>query len=272
MIFDSPLSFSEMVKELQAAGKLPTRLTASQMKALQASLGKFAATAGQRIMTEVFEGYRKTLLDLVNPQQKMGTEGTRSLPVTEGLNPATAREALTKLVTSKGLLDLVPRIDFAVSVGTAVANGAGRFVQQNSDPEAVDAFPALELQRLFERDVPRGFRRGKDGSLVPVPDDDWPSRWEAAAEESGDEDAAAVLEKTGRMVALKSSGVWQALGDGAGGYDDTLGNAYDPLAWNTGYRQVEVERAEAEELGLLQEGEAAEPAAIDFGKLFAISE
>ena len=163
----------------------------------------------------------------------------------------------------------VERIDFALDVGTKVANGAGRFVQQNADPEVVDAYPALEYERLFDRETPRGFKRGPGGEMLPDPGDDWPSRWERAAADCGDEDAARVLRETGRMVALKSSGIWQALGDGVGGYDDTLGNPYDPLAWNTGYRQMEVAREDAEALGLLDKGEEARPAPLELRSLFA---
>ena len=57
----------------------------------------------------------------------------------------------------------------------------------------VDEYPALELYRLYDRDVPRGFQSGPKGTLIPVPDDDWPSRFEDACNASGDEDALRVL-------------------------------------------------------------------------------
>ena len=121
-------------------------------------------------------------------------------------------------------------------------------MNQNLTPEAVDEYPALELKRLYDRDVPRGT---KD------PDDGWPARWEAGGGELID----------GRMVALKNDPIWQALGDGEGGYDDTLGNPFPPFAFNSGFETVDVSRAEAEELGLISEGEEVEPAEIDFGNL-----
>ncbi len=77
---------------------------------------------------------------------------------------------------------------------------------------------------------------------------------------------------TGRMVALKSSGIWKALGEGAGGYTDTLHNAYDPLAFNTGYRQREVNREDAEALGLLEKNAPAQPAKVDFSQLISMKE
>ena len=55
------------------------------------------------------------------------------------------------------------------------------------------------------------------------------------------------------MVALKSSPIWQALGDGAGGFRDTLGNPYPPFAFGSSYAWVHVDRLEARELGLLDD-------------------
>ena len=76
----------------------------------------------------------------------------------------------------------------------------------------------------------------------------------------------------GRMAALKSSGIWRALGDGEGGFNDTLGNPYPPFAFRSGMWTVELDRGEAEELGLLAEGEAAAAADFDLAELFAGAE
>ena len=77
---------------------------------------------------------------------------------------------------------------------------------------------------------------------------DWPQRWKAA----GERVAWRGAHRT-KMVALKSSPIWQALGDGAGGFRDTLGNPYPPFAFGSSYEWVPVDRLEARELGLLDE-------------------
>ena len=64
------------------------------------------------------------------------------------------------------------------------------------------------------------------------------------------------------MIALKSSGIWQALGNGAGGYDDALGNPFPPFAVDSGFDVDETSRDQAEKLGLLVKGEKAKPAKI----------
>ena len=86
---------------------------------------------------------------------------------------------------------------------------------------------------------------------------------------SGDTDAARVLAESDRMVALKASPIWDSLGNGAGGYDDTLGNPYPPFAFNSGMWTDDVSRTDAEELGLITPGQKAQPAELDLRNLFA---
>lgn len=143
-------------------------------------------------------------------------------------------------------------LDFKIRIASEVTNGAGRFVAAQGD---VDEYPAWEMSRFYDRKVPR-------------PDHD--ARWERACAEAGDDDATAAYLKTGRFVALKNSGVWQALGDGAGGYDDGLGNPFPPFWFNSGMDVDGVPRNECVELGLLDEGETPKPARFDFGSLFTL--
>lgn len=101
-----------------------------------------------------------------------------------------------------------------------------------NDPLLAKAFPAWEL-------VCGGFRR--------VHRSDWPRRWQAAGDAVGWQGAL----KGRRMAALKTSPIWQALGDGAGGFRDTLGNPYPPFAFGSSYEWSELSRLEAQDLGLL---------------------
>ena len=120
----------------------------------------------------------------------------------------------------------------------------------------MDFYPAWELVRYEERVEPR----------------DWEQRWRLAAQVVGDARAAGALELHGRMAALKESDIWQALGDGEGGYTDTLGNPYPPFAFNSGMWCDDVSREEAEEMGLLESGQEARPAKLSLADLFGGSE
>ena len=62
------------------------------------------------------------------------------------------------------------------------------------------------------------------------------------------------------MIALKGAEVWQNLGDGEGGYEDTLGLPYPPFAFNSGMWVEDISREEAIGLGLLSGDDVVEPA------------
>jgi hypothetical protein len=237
------------------------------------SLAEFGDTLDQRTKQEFLDRFLDGLKSIVQPVQvqRPGEE----LTVTEGDTPATLRGDLTELLSRmenpQAIIEDM-NLDFKVDVAINVMRGGARALAQNYDQDELDEFPALELLRVYDRDVPRGFKRGPKGTLIPVPNDAWDDsdgRWVNACRSAGDDAALRVFQETGRMVALKSSGVWQALGDGAGGYDDTLGNPYPPFAFNSGHDVDGVPRAEAEQLGLIQPGAKAQRADIDFEKLFA---
>lgn len=74
----------------------------------------------------------------------------------------------------------------------------------------------------------------------------WSERWVAACQQVNwkgclrGEDA----------IALKTSPVWQALGNGAGGYEDWLGNPFPPFAFSSGVGWEDVDIDECKKLGL----------------------
>lgn len=100
---------------------------------------------------------------------------------------------------------------------------------------SVSMWPAWELTRFETRAVPRP---------------DWDRRWAAAGLACNFEGAL-----KDRLIALKTSPIWQHLGNGAGGYRDTLGNPYPPFAFSSGMDWVEVDRDKCIALGLIKEGE-----------------
>lgn len=244
----------ELIAKLQREGKLPAGLSTDQAAKLAKSFNRWVGQVSDRVLQKLFEDWEakvKASQSMTQPDEQRG-----------------AIYDLGKFVESEEVAD---SIRFALKISQEVASGAGQFLNQNLSPEVLDEYPALEFKRLFDRDVPRGFKRGPKGGLIVVPDDDWPTRWAAAGDAAGDDDW---LDwegdaQTGRGVALKSSGIWQALGDGAGDYDDTLGNPFPPFAFNSGFMTFDLGRSEAVKLGLIGAEEAAKPAKIDFSKVFA---
>ena len=262
MVFDTPVPFREAVRQLAAKKLIPTSMTSQQLQQVNKEIMRRSFTSAQTTIEGLLERYKKGVMSIINPEQ-VAREGAE-FPVTEGFNPASLRGFVKDYLGEIGytpneeeegsITDLSSdkRIDLVVKTNVQLAHGAGRFIQQNNDADVVDLWPALELVRFESREHPR----------------DWEHRWTIAAQVAGDAVAAGILDKTGRMVALKSSGIWQALGDAP----DGLGNPYPPFAFNSGMWTEEIDRQEAEELGLLESGEKAEPAEFDLSSLFGGAE
>lgn len=130
----------------------------------------------------------------------------------------------------RGLQDLSGkrRLDLIIDTNREMAASAAMLASQT--PASVEAFPAWRLERYEGRAVPRT---------------DWGGRWSAAGNAVGWEGAI-----PGAMVALKSSPIWAALGEGAGGFDDAIGNPYPPFAFNSGLNWTPVAAATCKQLGL----------------------
>lgn len=112
-----------------------------------------------------------------------------------------------------------------------MALGSQALLTESEDPQIAALFPAWEL-------LSTGWRRHHRT--------DWPQRWHAAGECVSWSGACKI-----KMVALKTSPIWQALGDGAGGFGDALGNPFPPFAIYSSYNWVPVDRLDARALALI---------------------
>jgi hypothetical protein len=233
-------------------------------------------------LTELQDAATRIILDVIDPRTiKRPDRITPSNPegyVTVGLNKASGRGQIlmelksVRYVSNEHEKDTIKdlsseeRINLMIDTAEKVSRGAGAFIRMNADPLQVDAFPALALYRDHQRAVPRGFKAGPKGTLIELPEDNWPSRWADAGATSTDTDWLPWEGdgRTGRGVALKSSDIWNQLGDVL---DDSLGNSFPPFAFNSGFGVYEVDYKEAVELGLLAKNAKAKPA-----KLLAANE
>lgn len=111
-------------------------------------------------------------------------------------------------------------------------NQALGFARWKGDQQdgALDAFPAQELIREEARMVPR----------------DWKQRWAAAGGSFFG----------GRMIALKTDPIWSAI--------SRFGTPWPPFDFGSGMGVEDVDREEAERLGLLQPDEVVEPSTEEF--------
>lgn len=310
-LLDTPTPLTDAVKHLLSKAALPTSLNSSELKQLDSGLRRQSLFSARTLDEYHLDNIRAVVESILNPKTETrvsipspggesdatlarpsgegpgvrvpGEGGPQTRQVTVGLNPATARAALRKGLKDHGYLpspddqgtlkDLSSdaRLNLVIRTNVQLAQGAGQFVSGNADQDTVDLFPAWELVRFEDREIPRGEKLEK-GAIVPDPAEGWPARFKAAAEDSGDEDALRVLQETGRMIALKASPLWDSLGSGAGGFDDTLDNPYPPFAFNSGMNWLELSRADCIKVGLIGETDKVEPALFDFASLFNLKE
>lgn len=190
-------------------------------------------------------GYLQEVMDkvdrILNPETVMRVypDGS-SRPVTEGLDFATARLELKQILKSLSYdpgdnagsiqdLSSDARLNLVLKQNVESAQGFGNFLQGQAEG-ALDAFPAQELFRLEDREEPRN----------------WQTRWmQAGGQIFG-----------GRMLALKSDPIWESI--------SAFGTPYPPFDFNSGMWVRDVDRGEAISLGLLDEGEAAQPVMENF--------
>jgi hypothetical protein len=241
--------FREAVTELAQKKILPTNATSAEIRGWDAAVRRRSFVSAQTTIEKLLDGYKERIEKIVKPVQvRRADRVTLENPegfVTEGLNIATARLETKQLLQSMGYqpeqgkrgtiqdLSSDARVNLVLETNSQLVQGAGHFIQGNA-PGVIDEFPCWEFLRFEGRESER----------------DWKTRWKIAAQSVGDVDALRVLEETGRMIARKDSPIWQALGDGVGGYQDTLGNPFPPFAFKSGMWVQDVSYDECVSLGI----------------------
>ena len=240
MIFFNPQSAAITDALLQWRGRsvLPTSLGSRELRQLGREVLERAVFSART----THAGYLQDILDVVDAMlsgeinQATGRWTLMKRLAELGYDPATGFPDDDDAVPPAGedtLQDLgsQARLDLILETNTRMAANYGRMVAGN-DKYARYAFPAWELVRFYERMVPRGSEESRS--------EGWLRRWSDAGDSV--QWVGAAHEK---MIALKDSPIWQALADGAGGYQDTLGHPYPPYAFYSGMGWRAVPREEA---------------------------
>jgi hypothetical protein len=216
---------------LDAQGILPTALKSAELrKKLSSRVRRLAVFSAQQDRAE----YLQRIKDLTGPvlRGEMSAAEARTLlgdwQRENGWVPGDGDQLTDHTSITRRQLVIETRVDVLRGYGNLVAA---------QDEDALDEFPCRELYRQFAGKTER----------------DWSQRWADAGGEF----------YAGRMIATVNDPVWQSLGDGAGGYKDTLGNPWAPFAFNSGMWTKDVARAEAVALGVIAEDEEVAAADVE---------
>jgi len=233
MPFARPTPFKAALDSTAVKRILPTSLKSAELSEIHASIlerARFSAqTTNAHYLTKIDE-----VIDKVLQPVEVIRAGER---VTEGMSMIDAKRELEATLKA---IDYTParagtiedlgsdaRLNLVVDTNVRMAQGYGNFAQ-GMDPDILDAFPAQELYRAEDRMVPR----------------EWMARWDEAGGQIFD----------GRMIALKTDPIWEDI--------SAFGLPYPPYDFNSGMDVQDVDRQEAEDLGVMEPGELVEPAEV----------
>lgn len=228
------------LRQWRGRAPMPTHLSSAELRSLGRDVWRRSVMSARTTNAAYLAEVAEVLDDVIAGRIEMATAKMRlyfklkelgydpevGFPEDMGKVPAAQRGSLRDLSSQK-------RLKLVLETNRQMAAGYGRMVEGNRD-YALYTWPAWELVRIYDRDVPRG---SPDSHSIG-----WAQRWR---------DAGGKFYEGGRMIARKDSAVWQALGDGTGGYEDTLGNPYPPFAFRSGFGWVAVEREECLRLGII---------------------
>lgn len=246
MTYTGPIPFEEAMAAAKRKQILRTTLPSRELSALDSEVKRRSIFSAR---LDVFDPLQslKTNLEKITEGGVDEYGRIRSIPEAKAQLREAMREAGMMPAPSgtREIKDFYSDARRQLMVETNVLDtlNFGRW-KATQDQVALDVNPAWELVRMIETRVQR----------------DWQERWLAAAEATGGFDGCTdPREAGGRMVALKNHPIWQALGDGEGGYDDTLGNPWPPFAFNSGMNVIDVSRDDAVALGIMGPDDTVKP-------------
>lgn len=246
MILTKPVPPREALASLGRRAVTPTGLSSAQIRELGSEWIRGAFTSARTMLEDLLVQYKADVASLVNPERVTRIVDGKPVEVTEGLNLAKAREQAKMLLLKLGYqpdpekrgtiedLSSDARINLVLKTNKQMAQGEAWY-EQGQNQAVLDTWPAQELFRAEGRAKER----------------EWLQRWRLAGQASGEAMGASwTVTPDGRMIALKESRIWERLGD-AELFDDGLGNAWPPFAFNSGMDVRDVDREEAIAIGLL---------------------
>jgi len=244
-LIDQPLPFVEAVKALAQKKLMPTSLDSAGIRALDSGVRRQSFFSAKTTNEYLLQLYKDRIGGMINPVRVEGQATTE-------FSPAYVRLAVKNLLQEVGyapnpdeagtLTDLSSdaRINLVLRTNKQLAQGEGWWVQ-GQNAAVLDQWPAQELFRAESRAKER----------------DWLSRWRMAGDSTDDPIGTGwTITTDGRMIALKNHDIWNWIGSSEL-FDDALDVIWPPFAFNSGMDVRDVDRAEAELIGLMKKGDAA---------------
>jgi hypothetical protein len=230
MLLTSPMSLEAAVQRLESKTPVAADLTSAQWAEVKDDVREMSFFSSRVTDIHLVESMQEKCDDALTLTRRDGgafvdkSKFIADLRSEMGAAPGDSGK-LTDITSYK-------RLGLIYEMNTQEAIEFGRW-KARQDPDLLAAFPCWELVRVEHREIPRGYRKGPHGRLVEVPQESWPSRFAAAGGRFFD----------GRMIARKDDPVWVAL--------SRFGRPWPPFDFNSGMGLMDVDRDEAERLGIV---------------------
>lgn len=234
------IPFATALDDLRQRRILPTSMSTAEIDGLPQWVRDSSFFSARVAQAEILDGLQARIDQLLG-----GGERGPGL----SMDPALFRVQMREMLDSVSYQPADPRdegtikdlrsesrLNVIVRTQEEMATGHGQYLQ-SIDPDTMDLWPAWELIRLRDSKVKRN----------------WEDRWQEAAGQAGDTDAARMLAEHGRMIARKDSPIWVAL--------SRFGRPHPPFDFNSGMGVEDVRRGECIELGLIRQGDRIRPVA-----------
>lgn len=241
MIFTTPIPFEEALRSREVKRIMPTNLGSADLAKIDVAIRERAVFSARTTNEQYLQSIADVVKEILNPTTQQRDDGSQ---YTAGLDQASARLRLKEVLQEIGYsatpgeegtikdLSSDARINLVLQTNVQMAQGYG-YWQQGNSAEALDLYPAFELFRAESREQERPW--AQDNGI-----------WINAAREVNDTGAInAWAFHNKRMVARKDSPIWLAISD--------FGQPYPPFKFNSGMDIMDVDRAEAVELGVIDE-------------------
>ena len=225
-IFSKPVPFDEALNSSRIKKLLPTAASSAELSKLNAEIRERARFMARVNHAGFISHLDAGITSLLNPSDRSGPADAAELRLqlkqhlaSIGYDPENPPEGFEPAKPGS-IRDISSdsRLDLTIDTNTRMAYGYGQHLKSN-DPDILDAFPCRELLREESRKEER----------------EWRQRWIGAGGK---------LYGGGRMIARKDDPIWPAI--------SAFGNPYPPFDWNSGMGVEEVDRAEAEALGVIK--------------------
>ena len=230
MIFFKPIPFEAALQSVKAKLILKTKLSEKQVEAMGPKLRRRALVLAKQENARFASQVKGVVESILSGTE---TDSGARAKLREWLDSTGYEPDKAGTITDLGSN---ARLTLIIRTETQMAQGYAEW-KQGQTASILALWPAQEFYRAEEREEPR----------------EWPERWDAAGGQffggGGDYEE-------GRMIALKSDPIWRAI--------SRFDNAWPPFDFNSGMNIRDVDREEAEELGLIQPGEIVVESNEDF--------